>query len=121
MVHRQLLYSSGYHDETMQKQPMRILQHYQCPPSGRSGTLLSLPGYGIHLQLDASCSDQAIEQCPRKHESAQTPKHVAQPQITQRSVEVCAGLAICLEREQQHRYHEGSHEVEDETGVRLEA
>jgi len=54
----------------------------------------------VHLyrNIAFSCSDQAIEQRPSKNESTQPPKHIAQPQITQRPVKVCAGLAICLER-----------------------
>jgi len=62
----------------------------------------------VHLfrNIAFSCSDQAIEQRPSKNESTQPSKYIAQPQVTQRPVKVCAGLAICLERKQQRRYHE---------------
>ena len=67
-----------------------------------------------------SCSYQAIEQSPCKNEPTQTPKHIAQPQITERPVEVCARFSICLERKQQQRHYKRSQQIEYEACVRLE-
>ena len=68
----------------------------------------------------SSCPHQPIEEGPRKHESAQPPKDVTQPHVTERSVVVFRRLRIRLERKQKHRDERRGDEVEDEAGVRFE-
>jgi hypothetical protein len=83
-------------------------------------TLLKLFMNIVIFDSTISRSYQAIEQRPGKHEPAQPSKHIAQPQVTERPVEVRAGFAVCLERKQQQRYDKRSQEVEYEACVRLE-
>jgi hypothetical protein len=52
-------------------------------------------------QIASSCLYQPVKERPGKHETAQASKHLAQPHVPQRSVEVLARLPIRLEREQQ--------------------
>lgn len=69
----------------------------------------------------ASRSHQPVEQGPSKHESTQTAKHVANPEIAQRPVKVFPRLTFGLQCEQQHRNDRGGDKVEDEAGVGFEA
>jgi hypothetical protein len=71
------------------------------------------------LTPHASRPHKPIEQRPRQHKAAQSSKHIAEPQVSERPVKVCAGFPLGFEGEQKHRDERCADEVEDESRVRL--
>ena len=68
-----------------------------------------------------SGAHQAVDQRPRQHEGAQPFEQAARPHLAAWLVEEALGLGARAHREDERRRHERAAQVEDESGVRLEA
>lgn len=86
------------------------------PPVSNRSTLHVLAHYTMTC---ISCSYKSVEQRPRQHVATQPTEDFTSPEVAEWSVEVFGRLALHPKCEDERRYDQGAHEVEDEAWIRL--